>query len=113
MKKSVEQSLKFLSYLKEGRFFNPSPIFYSEMAKVVGSHPHAMGWALGHIQDACVKLDLPPLQALVINKSTRRPGYSYMYSRFGYSSAVIKQVREYKWDFDRLTRHIAGRSAQE
>jgi hypothetical protein len=106
--KSKYQAIRFLRHLEAGRIKDAAPIHYGEMAKVVNSHPHAMGWALGHIQDACEELELPPLQALVINKKTKEPGDSYNHADHPYDPELSCYVRSYPWDFEMLINHIKG-----
>jgi hypothetical protein len=104
--KSKYQAIRFLRLLEAGRIKDAAPIYYEEMARVVGSHPHAMSWALGHIQDACEELELPPLQAIVINKNTKEPGNLYNHAAHPYDPELSCYVRSYPWNFEVLINHI-------
>jgi hypothetical protein len=97
---SARQAISIVRYMMAGRFSDTTPLYYLELAELVGSHPIAIGWALGHIQEACKQLGFPPLQCLAINMKTKVPGNSYNHKRHPYNSATVRSVREYKWDFD-------------
>ncbi len=72
---------------------------YGEVAGRQGLHHRSAQWFLGVIQRECRQRGLPPLQALVVNKRTGRPGGGYVASARsgrGYRKAV-RAVQAYKW----------------
>ena len=74
-------------------------ITYAEIAAFIGLHHRSARWFLGVIQRECRRRGLPPLQALVVNKQTRRPGSGYVASPVqgkGYRKTV-RQVRAFDW----------------
>lgn len=50
---------------------------YSENTASIGLHHRSAAWYLGVIQAECRRHGYPPLQALVVNKTTRKPGKGY------------------------------------
>lgn len=55
-----------------------SPFTYGELCTLLGLHHRSASWFLGVIQDYCRRHDLPPLQAMAVNKKTGLPGYGYV-----------------------------------
>ena len=53
------------------------PITYGQLAKIMGVHPRVCRFFLGLIQEYCMSASLPPLQSLVVNKTTGIPGEGY------------------------------------
>lgn len=82
-----------------------APFTYGELAKKLSLHHRAVGYFLSIIQDFCRDRKLPPLQALVVNKQTRLPGYGYKGSKITHNkhAEVLKDVYKFNWskiDFD-------------
>jgi hypothetical protein len=76
-----------------------SPFTYGELCSLLGLHPRAAGWFLGVIQEYCYRHKLPPLQALVVNKKTRRPGHGYKGSSINAHiyDLELAEVRSHEW----------------
>lgn len=76
------------------------PYTYGELCAKLNLHHRAAGWFLGVIQNYCDRNELPPLQALAVNKSTKLPGSGYTGSvntKEGHERA-LKKVRAKEWD---------------
>lgn len=75
------------------------PFTYKELCEKLGLHHRAAGHFLGVIQEYCNANKLPPLQALVVNKSTRLPGSGYIGSPRTKAShkKALKKVHAMKW----------------
>ncbi len=74
-------------------------ITYGALTAAQGLHHRSASWFLGVIQTECSLLGLPPLQALVVNAQTGRPGRGYVASGRrgpGYKAA-LRRVRMFKW----------------
>ena len=72
---------------------------YGENAGSIGLHHRSAAWYLGVIQAECRRRGYPPLQALVVNKTTRKPGKGYTTTPTtepAYKKAVCR-VRAYDW----------------
>jgi len=63
---------------------------YGELGKRMGVHHRVCQFFLGLIQDHCLERGLPPLQSLVVNKISGRPGEGYIAT----SAENIQQVHE-------------------
>ena len=72
---------------------------YGELARKIGLHHRAAGWLLGVIQDYCAQNARPPLQALVVNKGTRIPGFGYVASPRGGAAyrRALRAVFAHQW----------------
>lgn len=57
---------------------NRKPITYGELAKKIDIHHRAVRFPLGLIQKYCIDHNLPPLNILVINKNSSKPGSGYI-----------------------------------
>ena len=74
-------------------------ITYGELSGFLGLHHRSARWFLGVIQEECIRQDLPPIQAIVVNKRTGVPGAGYVATgRHGkvYRRSV-RRVHEYAW----------------
>lgn len=72
---------------------------YGEIAGAIGLHHRSARWFLGVIQTECQRLALPPLQSLVVNKKSLRPGKGYTATPnvgSAYEEAV-ECVHSYRW----------------
>jgi hypothetical protein len=78
---------------------NGSPFTYGELCAELGLHPRSASWFLGVIQSYCKRHNLPPLQALVVNKKTRLPGRGYTGSPSTRDDhdLELSKVRKYRW----------------
>ena len=73
---------------------------YGELAPRLGPGigPRVVSDFLSPIQSYCAEHGLPPLQALVVNKATRRPGGGYTGDRTKRGHLRdLKRVRAYAW----------------
>ena len=67
-------------------------VTYQEVAAAVGTHWRTLGPPLGHIRDKiCTKLELPWLNALVVNGKTRRPGHNFLPTHIRITNPHIKE----------------------
>lgn len=71
---------------------------YKDLCDLLGLHHRAARWFLGVIQTWCKENGLPPLQALVVNKRTKRPGMGY--TATPRSTAAHRRAMEQVWSFD-------------
>jgi hypothetical protein len=77
--------------------------------KVRAKHYHgSMMWALGCIGQACRDLDIPPLQTVVINQGTARPGDGCLFSDLEDKdlSELQKQCLEFNYDYKSILKHV-------
>lgn len=74
-------------------------ITYAEIAAILGLHHRSARWFLGVIQTECRRRGLPPLQALVVNKQTHRPGNGYVASptQGAEYRKAVRRVRAFDW----------------
>ncbi len=72
---------------------------YGNLAKKMRLHHRSTSWFLGVVQDYCADEDLPPLQALVVNKETMLPGAGYTGSERAKKlhQVTVDLVRSYAW----------------
>lgn len=73
-------------------------ITYGQLAARMGVHPRVCGFFLGIIQDYCIKNSLPPLQSLVVNKKSGKPGGGYIASPRNKIDEAHREVFEYNWN---------------
>lgn len=76
-----------------------TPFTYGELASAIGLHHRAARYFLGVIQRYCHDVDLPPLQALAVNKQTRLPGIGYRGSLRTHSAhaKALRKVAIHAW----------------
>ena len=74
-------------------------ITYGDLTARLGLHWRAASWFLGVIQRHCAEAELPRLQALAVNKRTRRPGAGYAGAR-GPPAHLreLDRVHAHRWD---------------
>ena len=79
-------------------------MFYGELAHEMGiSNPRTLNYSLGSIGRALLDLErrwgrqVPPIQALVINKSSKRPGAGF--AIFAPDEATWRRLRDEVWNF--------------
>jgi hypothetical protein len=53
-------------------------ITYEMLGKLTGMHAAGLGSVLEHVQSYCLVHDLPPLSAIVVNKSTGLPSEGFV-----------------------------------
>jgi putative restriction endonuclease len=73
---------------------------YGVLCAKIGLHHRAARFFLGVVQTYCEENNLPPIQALVVNKKTLVPGHGYHGSPIEKTiliNAIVK-VRQFKWD---------------
>lgn len=75
------------------------PLTYGELCNKIGLHPRSARYFLSVIQIYCKKRNLPPLQALVVNKKTGVPGEGYIGSGRSQKEhgEALKKVYSYNW----------------
>jgi len=73
-------------------------ITYGQLAAKMGIHPRVCRFFLGIIQKYCLDNKLPPIQSLVVNKTTGRPGEGYIASPRNRIHMVHEQVFNHQWD---------------
>ena len=73
-----------------------STITYGELADRIGAHHRSISRPLGHIRDEiCIPRGLPLITALVVNKTSRMPGDSWLPEGTGHLTPDQYQ-REYE-----------------
>lgn len=72
---------------------------YKALCDKLGLHHRAAQWFLGEIQSWCRKHGLPPLQALVVNAKTGRPGSGYSATPCGGRAyeCALREVWAHDW----------------
>lgn len=75
-----------------------SPCTYGEISEKIGVHWRAAAHFLSVIQEHCRNEDLPPLQALVVNKASRLPGSGYVGSSRTHAAhqRALRKIGEYR-----------------
>jgi len=75
------------------------PYAYCELCGLLGLHHRAASRFLGVIQDYCRRHELPPLQALAVNKKTKLPGPGYVGSERTRAAhnRKLAEVRSERW----------------
>jgi len=75
------------------------PFTYKEISNQIGLHHRSARWFLSEVQEFCSENNLPPLQALVVNKKTRLPGDGYYGSEITHKhhQKVLKKVSKEDW----------------
>ena len=73
-------------------------ITYGQLAARMGIHPRVCRFFLGIIQDYCLSNSLPPLQSLVVNKQSGKPGAVYFASPINQIKKVHDEVFNYNWN---------------
>jgi len=71
---------------------------YGELGERMGVHCRTCRYFLGKIQQYCKNNNLPPLQSLVINKSTRKPGEGYVATATDNMQSIHQRVFGFDWD---------------
>lgn len=71
-------------------------ITYGAAGRLIGVYHRAMRFVLGPIQSYCLDNGLPPLTALVVNKTTRQQGNGYIAGRPG-DSRDLSRVVDFDW----------------
>ncbi len=83
-------------------------MFYGELAREMGIHPRTLNHPLGSMGRALLDLGrrwgrpVPPIQALVINKSSKRPGVGFAFfapDAKDFDQATWLRLRDEVWDF--------------
>ena len=83
-------------------------MFYGELARKIGIHHRTLNHSLGSIGRALMDLErrwgrqVPPIQALVINKSSKRPGAGFAIftpDEKDFDQATWRRLRDEVWDF--------------
>ncbi len=77
---------------------NGQLITYGQLAARMGIHHRVCRFFLGIIQDYCLKNSLLPLQSLVVNKKSRKPGAGYFASPTDQIEKVHNEVFNNNWD---------------
>lgn len=74
-------------------------ISYGKLAGEQGLHHRSASWFLGVIQEYCADQNLPPLQALAVNRRTMLPGAGYRGSptTAKLHQRAVKKVRSFAW----------------
>lgn len=76
-----------------------APFTYGEISSAIGVHHRAAQYFLGVIQRYCDRAQLPPLQAMAVNKETKLPGLGYHGSArtpSEHADALVR-VRSHQW----------------
>jgi len=71
---------------------------YSNIAPSIDTNPLSVGRALDPIQNYCLENKLPPLTAIVIGKSTHKPGHGFIAWDIDDIDAAFDAVFEFNWD---------------
>ena len=70
---------------------------YGGLGKRMGVHHRTCQFFLGLIQDHCLKQGLPPLNSLVVNKASGRPGDGYIATSTENIQEVHRGVYAHDW----------------
>jgi len=100
MADQIARAKKAWPYLARKANKGEKPYTYKELCDNLGLHHRVASYFLGVIQEYCRINDLPPLQALVVNKKTKLPGSGY-YGSSRTSTAhqkALEKVRGKKWN---------------
>lgn len=71
---------------------------YGEIAPLIPTNPLSVGRALGPIQSYCLAINLPPLTAIVVGKTTGVPGSGFVAWDVDNLEEGIEGVFRYPWD---------------
>ena len=72
-------------------------VTYSDLAPAISTNPLSVGYALGPIQDHCLRESLPPLTSLVVHKEDQLPGSGFIAGRPGELAADQEHVFAFDW----------------
>ena len=76
---------------------NRRPITYGGLASKLNLHHRVCAFFLGKIQEYNLNNKLPPLQSLVVNKTTGKPGRGYIASSRDKISMAHEEVFDFDW----------------
>ena len=104
----TDEGIDLVAETREGKFWaiqckfrsdTKKPLTYGELCNKIGLHPRSARYFLSVIQIYCKKRNLPPLQALVVNKKTGVPGEGYIGSGRSQKEhgEALKKVYSYNW----------------
>ena len=71
---------------------------YNDIAPYIPTNPLSVRHALSPIQDYCLENRLPPLTAIVIGKTSKKPGTGFIAWDIDDINAAYKAVFEYNWE---------------
>jgi predicted HNH restriction endonuclease len=95
-----EKLLQKLSFILIQRAKNNDVIEYGQLSKEIGNAilPHKLNEPLGEISFRCIKNDMPPLSAIVVNQNTQLPGegfFTWVAAKMGFQNLLANEWEEF------------------